>query len=293
MSEISFQYYPGEITASKPLGEISLDRFLSSTKYPKKKIADTFAAIQKAQEAGDMGLKNELKTGLFSFTPCVYVQGSRKYENIKNWTGLLALDFDKLPSTTYAKEWKQELFNKNKWVVASWLSPSRYGVRALVKIPVVHSVGEFKEHFHALQNELAVYRGWDRAPQNCILPMFLSYDPELLQRTDYTEWTKRYTPPIPPPITQYIITDKSNQVKGIIESMIDKIVDSGHPQLRAAAYLLGGYSGAGYIDSGFALQMLENMIDRNAYLSQKARVYKGTAATMIKKGMLQPVFLQY
>lgn len=292
MKPITFQYYPGEITASKPLGDITLDRFLSSTQYPKKKISDTFSAIQKAQEAGDMATKNTLKTSLYSFTPCVYVKDSRKYENIVNWTGLMALDFDKLPSVIYAKEWKNELFNENKWVISAWLSPSRYGVRALVKIPVVHSVGEFKEHFHALQNELSVYRGWDRAPQNCILPMFLSYDPELLRREDYSTWTGRYTPPVPPPIKQYIITDKSNQVKAIIESAINRIVSDGHPQLRAAAYSLGGYCGAGYIDSGFALQMLENMIDRNAYLSQKARVYKGTAKTMINKGMLQPLFLK-
>lgn len=292
MSEIVFQYYLGEITASKPLGEITLTRFLASIQYPKHKIKTTFDAIQKAQEVGDMAEKNRLKTSLYSFTPCVFVEGSRKYENIKNWTGIMALDFDKLPSTIYASEWKQELFDKNKWIIASWLSPSRYGVRAFVKIPVVHSVGEFKEHFHALQNLLSVYRGWDRAPQNCILPLFLSYDPDLLQRTDYTTWTGRYTQPVPPPIKQYIITDKSSSVEQVIASMINRITSNGHPQLRASAYSLGGYCGAGYIDVSYAINMIEKMIDGNAYLSQKASVYKKTANTMITKGMKQPLFLK-
>ena len=286
-----FNYYPAKITSSTPLGEVTLDRFLSSIKYPKKKIIDVFDKIQKAEEAGDMATKNQLKTHLYSFTPCVYVKGSRKYDNIINFTGIMALDFDHL-ETEYAKEWKKAMFNEYKFIIAAWLSPSRHGVRAFVKIPICHSVEEFKEYFNALQYELSIYRGWDRACQNCILPLFLSYDYDLLERKDYTTWTNRYIPPAPPPIKQYVVSDKSSVVERIINTMISRITDNGHPQLRAAAYVCGGYVGGGYLHAGEAIQMIEKMIYGNSYLSQKPKVYIKTAHTMIAKGQSKPLFLK-
>lgn len=292
LKTIKFNYYPAKITDSHPLGDISLETFLGKLKYPSKHIVETFEKIKQAANNGNEKLKNELKTRLYSFTPCVYVNGSRKYENIQHFCGLMALDFDKLPSEEYANEWKKALFEEYKCVIATWLSPSRLGVRALVKIPVVHSVGEFKEHFHAIQNELKKYNGWDRAPQNCILPMFLSYDYNLLSRENPTTWTGKYREPEPPPVKQYIITDKFSQVERIMKSAIDKIISNGHPQLRSAARSLGGYVGGGYIDVATATQMIFKMIDGNAYLSQKASVYKRTANTMIKEGQKNPLFLK-
>ena len=112
--------------------------------------------IRIADEKGDMAIKAELKTSLYSFTPCVRVEGRRRYADIKNFTGLLALDFDKL-EMEYAKEFKTALFNEYSFIIAAWLSPSRHGVRALVKIPIVQSVGEFKEHFNAVSNTLSIY----------------------------------------------------------------------------------------------------------------------------------------
>jgi len=38
--------------------------------------------------------------------------------------------------------------------------------------------------------------------------------------------------------------------------------------------------------------MIEKMIDGNAYLSQKAPVYKKTAKEMILKGRTQPLYLK-
>lgn len=291
LSMITFNYYAADITKSMPLGEVTLDRFLSTIKFPRKPTKEIFERIRAAEEAGDMKLKGELKTKLYSFTPCVFVEGSRKYDNIKHWTSLMVLDFDHLDAE-YAKRWKLALFNEYKCIIAAWLSASHHGVRALVKIPVVHNVAEFKELFHGIQLELEKYKGWDKAPQNCILPCFLSYDPEMLQRENATEWIGRYIAPVPPPVQQYIISDQSGSVERIIKSAIDKIVDNGHPQLRAAAYVLGGYVGGGNIDEAYAIQIIEQMIDGNAYLSQKASVYKGTARTMISKGKNQPLFVR-
>lgn len=290
---IVFNYYEADIKRSQALGDVTLERFLATIKFPKKTTKEIFTEIREAHEAGDMKRKAELKYKLFSFTPCVYVSGRRKYKNIQRWTGLMMLDFDKLQSVSYSKEFKEWLFGEYKCIVAAWLSASGLGVRALVRIPVVHSVGEFKEFFHGIQLELEAYIGWDRAPQNCILPCFLSYDPELLHRTDAKEWLGRYIPPpASPPTVQYIVTDRTEQIDKRISSAINKIVDNGHPQLRAAAYVLGGYVGGGQIDIATAIAMMESKIDSNSYLRQKASVYKKTSAQMIKKGMHQPLFVK-
>lgn len=289
---IVFNYYEADIKKSTALGDVTLDRFLTTIKFPRKTTKEIFDQIREAHLAGDQKRKAELKYKLYSFTPCVYVKGPRKYDNIQHWTGLMMLDFDKLPSVEYAREWKEELFKEYKCILAAWLSASQLGVRALVRIPVVHNVAEFKELFQGIELELSAYRGWDHAPLNCILPCFLSYDPEMFHRTDAKEWIGRYVPPEPPPVKQYIISDRASSVERIIASSINKIIDSGHPQLRAAAYVLGGYVGGGQIDEASAIVMIEKMIEGNEYLSQKASVYKVTARTMISKGRQRPLFIK-
>jgi hypothetical protein len=244
-----------------------------------------------ADENKDVKLKQELKTKLYSFNPCIFIEGKRKYENIKHFTGLLMLDFDKMESSEYAQEFKEYLFNKNKFIISSWLSASKRGVRAVVKIPICSNVDEFKHYFNAIQIELGSYKGFDSAPKNCVLPLFISYDPEILIRTDYTIWNKKFIPIEKPPVIQYLVSDKTSSIEKIILGRINTITDSGHSILRATAYLLGGYVGAGYLDYHYSIQMINKMIDSHHYLSQKGYVYKKTSLTMINKGMLSPVYL--
>ena len=286
-----FNYYPSDIKASKPLGNITLERFIQVIKNPKDETKHIFEQIKLAQENNDMALKQQLKSKLYNFTPCVYVKDSRKYDNIINFTGLLALDFDKV-ETDYAIEFKHYIFDKYDFIIAAWLSPSKHGVRALVSIPLCQNVGEFKEYYNAIENQFKDYKGFDKATKNCILPMFLAYDKNILYRNDYTAWTKKLIPNIAPIIKQYIINDKSSLIEAISKSAIDKINDNGHPQLRAIAFAIGGYSSAGYIDSQHGLSIIEKLIDSNVYLMQKASIYKKTAKEMITKGMSKPLYIQ-
>jgi hypothetical protein len=286
-----FNYYPANIKQSMPLGTVSLSYMLNAIKSPKQDIRHIFEQIRIAEEQGDMATKNALKTRLYSFTPCAVVNGRRSYDSITGFTGLMVLDFDHL-ETDHAVELKQHLFDSYKYLYATWLSASRHGVRAIVNIPVVKSVDQFKEYFAGIENDLAVYHGFDTAPKNCILPMFLSYDPDILIRDEPTEFNKRIKKIVPPPIKQYIINDKSSSVEKIIKKKIDVITGNGHPQLRSAAYLLGGYCGAGYITQDHAENIIKSMIDSNAYLSQKASVYKKTAEQMIQSGINNPTFLK-
>jgi hypothetical protein len=286
----SFNYYDANIKNPFPLGSVSLEYLLNAIRKPKQKIQHIFDQIRQAEEDGDMTRKAELKSKLYYFTPCVTVKGSRRYENIQSFTGLMVLDFDHL-QLDMAAEFKKYLFNKYKFIIAAWLSASRHGVRAVVKIPIVKSIVEFKHHFAAIEKEMNKYYGFDKAPKNCILPMFMSYDPELLYRDNPTTWDRKHIEIKALPVQQYIVDDKTFVIEKIIAKKIIPITGNGHPQLRAAAYLMGGYVGAGYIHESYAVQILERLIDSNAYLVQKSSVYKMTAKHMIEKGQSEPVFL--
>lgn len=289
---ITFNYFDSNIKRSTPLGVVTLEQFIRGITNPKPNIREIFDKINECELNGDMKEKARLKCGLFSFTPCVLFKGARKYANISEFTGLMVLDFDHL-TQEYAKEFKDFIFNTYDFIVASWLSASRCGVRCLVKIPKVSSTAEFKTYFNGIRYlEMAQYYGFDRAPLNAVLPLFLSHDPDLLYRPDPSTWTQTYSPlPNPPIPTAYKFDDNSPAVSRIISSSIHKIVDNGHPQLRAAAYALGGYVGAGLITHSEAQSLIHNLIRHNAYLSQKAPVYIETANTMILKGINTPLYL--
>lgn len=289
---IEFNYYPADIKKAEPLGKISLQYFIDSVRFPKPHIIKIFEQIRIAEQNKDQARKSELKTKLVSFTPCVLIDKIRNYNNILSWTGLMVLDFDHLDSPEYAEEFKQYLFNEYKFIIASWLSASRHGVRAFVNIPICTSTDEFKSYFLGIKEKLFKYKGFDIAPQNCVLPLFYSIDENILHRFDASLFKTKHNPIIKPIVKQYIIQNKTNIIEKIILNKINVIVDNGHPQLRAAAYLLGGYVGARYIDHDYAITMLHRMIECNAYLSQKQSIYKKTAITMINQGIYQPVYLE-
>lgn len=295
---IHFPYYAANIRNSYPLGAVSLYQFMDAIRKPKPHIIDTFDKIRQAELDGDMAKKAELKEKLYSFTPCVNILGSRKYANITTFTGLMVLDFDHL-TPDYAKEFKYFLFNDYDFIIAAWLSASKCGVRALVNIPVAQSVDEFKSYFHGLMvSEMNQYNGFDKAPQNPVLPLFLSYDPELLCADTPSIWDTKYIPSPQPPPPQYKYSANPPKVELWLKKKIDLIHDNGHPQLRAAAFSLGGFVGSGYIDHQDAIQLINNMIDGNAYLNppakngyKKSSIYKKTASEMIEKGIQKPLYL--
>jgi hypothetical protein len=287
---MTFQYYNSNIYDSIPIGKIHLDKFIQTIQRPRTETINTFNEIRQATIDKDETKRGELKKKLHYFTPCVFVNGKRKYDNIINFTGLLCLDFDKLDEQ-YCVKFKQYLFEEYQFIICSWLSTSKHGVRAFVKIPICTSVEEFKHYYAAIENHFSSYKGFDKATKNCILPLFLSYDPDMLYRDNYSEWSKKYIKPEQVQIKQYIIKDKSQLVTYKITKLIDVIVDNGHPQLRAAAFLLGGFVGAGHIDQNHSIDLINNLITSNKYLSQKASTYKKTAKEMIDKGFKNPVYL--
>lgn len=291
-NNITFQYYDANIKNCKPIGFVSLDKFLKSISNPKEKTRLLFEKIQQAEQDKDFKTKSELKKQLYKFTPCVHVNNWRNYKNIVSFTGLLVLDFDHL-EINEAINFKQVFFDSCSFIIACWLSPSKHGVKALVKIPICKDIDEFKSYFLALENEIGTLNGFDKTVKNCVLDLFLSYDAELLQRTDATTWNQQYFEPIKKIINAPIqVDDKTDFIVKIVVNKINSITNEGHPILRAVSYSLGGYVGAGYISENDAVFLINQCIDLNNYLSQKATTYKKTALTMIKKGAQQPLYFE-
>lgn len=286
---IYFNYYEARINASRPAGTITMQQFFEAIRNPKPHIREIFDKIHRADMEGDKELKAQLKTQLYSFTPCVIIKGRRRYDDIQEFTGLMMLDFDKID---HAQEFKEFLFNQYDFIIATWLSASGRGVRALVNIPVVNSPDEFKALFEGIAHEeMMQYEGFDTAPKNPVLPLFLSYDPDIYLGDTQGLWTIRHNPPIAAPKQQFKFEQNPTRVEAIIKAAIDKIHDNGHPQLRAAAYCLGGYVGGGAINRDHAIEYIHSLIHHNDYLSIKPEVYKKTAVEMINKGINQPLYL--
>ena len=285
---IQFQYYSNNIGSSKPIGFVPLDKFIVAHKNPREETQIVFSKIAQAEAKGDMKTKAELKQeNLFFFTPCVKLNGGRKYSDIVSFTGLLVLDFDHIDN---AAEFKLHLFNEHPYIIAAWLSPSKKGVKALVKIPAAKDVNEFKEYFNAIIEIMELFDGFDSCNKNSVLPLFQSYDPDLLHRTDATTFTDRkqvkeykYEASLIPIIIDP--TEKQKQsVYNIIRFSINKISGEGHQQLRGASIMLGGYVASGYVSFYEAEQYIFSLIETNMYLQKGVRGYKKTASWGINEG---------
>jgi hypothetical protein len=293
---ITFQFYPARVNSKKPIGEVTLQEFLNANKNPNDEIKAVFAKIAKAEAEGDAKLKATLKQeNLFYFTPCVYTDGQgRGYINIIKFTGLLVLDFDHIENATQFKKYIFETFPS---VVAGWLSPSKKGVKFLVKIPVVNTVDEFKSYFYGLGIEMEKFKGFDGTGQNAILPLFLSYDPDLLYRPEAETWTKRgkminaFVASAVPSVPVVIGQGDKARVQNIIINLFASIVSDGHPQVRSAGVTLGGYVASGYVEQSEAIDFINSLINNNSYLSKGISGYQKTAKTAVQAGMLAQLTL--
>lgn len=290
------QVFTSNVKNVRPIGNVSFSRFLNAIGDMKPELLDIYKQIKQAEIDGDIKKKHDLKMQLYYFTPCVILdpQGRRSYKDIQQFTGFMHLDFDYIDN---AQELKHYLFEKYDFIIAAWLSASAKGIKCLVSVPVVDSVKQFKSYFWGLAEIMNQYKGFDTSPQNAVLPLFLSPDENILIAEDFTTWTKTGINPkdIQRPIAKYKYDYNGNSKQkdwaiSNIQKAIDKIVDNGHPQLRAAAYSLGGYVGGGYIPLFEAQDIIENMIRSNAYLSKKANIYIKTSVTMIQKGQQSPLF---
>jgi hypothetical protein len=293
---IKFQYYRAKITESEPIGWVTLDQFIKANSNPSEPIKELFKKIQYSASIGDSKTKQQLKEKLYSFTPCVNVSVKRAYNYIISFTGLLVLDFDKIDN---AADFKEYLFNEYDFIYLCWISPSKRGVKALVKIPVVNTVNQFKAYYFGIAEEMEQYNGFDSTGQNSVLPLYQSYDPKMLIRENPKIWNttgiKRNEFILESNIETKLLpcdyTGKEKVISKIIHTGIDKIKDNGHPQLRSICLAIGGYVANQYMNFNDAMDIIYNRIESNHYLQKGISGYKQTAKWAVLNGTSRPLTL--
>lgn len=297
LDQIKFQYFPSNIWEAKPLGEVTLRQFLNSHKNPKENIVEVFNKIKEAARVGDLETKDRLKrNNLFSFTPSSILDGKgRSYDNVIGFNPILIVEFDKID---HAEELKKDLFKRLDCIVAAYISPSRRGVKFIVRIPTPKSIEEYKEYWCGLAYYLSRFEGFDPANYNLVLPLFLSYDKDILVNENAKEWTKKggkinsfkyNAEPIEAP--ENIEEGDTAEVISLITYLIDRIEDNGHNQVLSTALCLGGFTASGYLTVEEALDLIRERIESNDYLAKGVSGYKKTAETMFNRGLSSPMLL--
>jgi len=293
-----FSYFPANVKIVRPIGTCTLQDFHRAIKQPKPGVRKTLEKIKIAVKTGNEAEKHRLKEHLFYFTPAVKIKDRRSYSGIESFTGLMPLDFDKLDPDIVV-DFKHYLFETYKSIISCWISASGKGVRALINIPVVLSVDQFKSIFKALEyyepENFMQFNGFDPITKNPTQPVFISYDPDILIRENAEMYMRVFSDP-EKLNNNIVLKEPDNQesiIKNIVIKSLSRIINEGHPILRATSYALGGYVASGYISESTAIDFIENQINIHSYLSKKANVYKKTAQTMIRKGQSEPLNLNY
>lgn len=294
---VSFQFFPAKIWEAHPLGELTLRQFLDVHKNPKQSTVDIIEQIKTASKNKDLKLKDALKqNNLYSFVPSVKLDGNgRGLVNIIDYNPVMMVEFDKI---THAKELKERLFGNLKSVIAAWISPSGSGLKLLIRIPKPKSVEEYKQYYCGLSYYLSQYEGFDGVNYNIVLPLFLSYDRDILIREEAEEWTRRggkinsFKPFEGEFIVPEEVGDKVKQrIISKITYMVNQIDDNAHPKIRNISTVFGGHCS----QYGFSIEeaddLLCSLIAENPYMSKNVRGYCKTAKDFLRKGFQSPLEL--
>lgn len=295
MSEISFYYYPANIKITKPAGRVTLSQFVEANRNPKESIQELFKKIQIAEEKE----KGELKQQLYYFTPCIDTDGEgRSYSNIKEFSTLCVLEFDKIPD--FASELRDWIFDNFKACICSYLSPSGKGVKTIWKIDKVLDVETFKTYFYGLANKFSRIKGFDGSSQNPALSLYLSWDKDFRYRS-YEEaetWTTRgykvgsfkvFEGVFEVP--EEISDSAKEEIITKITFLTSRIQDNAHPQIRSVGLIGGGYcSGEGFPMDEMG-DLICDLIATNEYMLKNVQGYCLTARDFIRKGYNSPLTL--
>ena len=181
---VKFPYYSGNIKLTKVIGYVTLEDFVNAHAMPKQSTYDIMEQVKAASAAGDLALKRQLKHKLYSFTPSVIIElgVGRKYENIKEWTSIMQLDFDGIETPEKAHELKYYLFTTYQCVICTYLSPSNKGVKCLIRITKPRDREHFRAIYKTVEKEFEQLGYFDTATKNAMLPLFLSIDTNIISR---------------------------------------------------------------------------------------------------------------
>ena len=168
-----------------------------------------------------------------------------------------------------------------------------------MRIPICKDVKEYQDYYRAIEEEFETYDGFDPAPKNAVLPLYISHDVFIRYRENAKVWSikkevvqdLRELYPIPRKQYKPLKSNDKNKNRAIntVRKMINGIIDSpGHFQLRSASLIFGTRVGYGYVDYYEAKQELENLCRANSYLSKGLEGYIITANWGLENGLKTP-----
>lgn len=300
MLNIKFQYFPGKIYETKPLGEVTLKQFIESIRNPKESIKNIFKQIEECEKNKDWKQKAHLKqNNLFFFTPSVFLNGrGRSYSDIEKFLPLMVVEFDHVTGDVVA--FRDKIFENLKSAVCGFISPSGAGVKFLVKIPQVSSVDEYKEYYLGICHLFENTKTFDSSNINPVLPLFLSWDETIRYRENPETWTIRgYKYEVPEfngevEEIENLTDDDKKAVLRICYRNIIRVEEEqvGHPNVKKCGAMLGNFVAAGYLEKEEAESYMVDWIMGSPYLSAKKDTYIKTAMGSINIGTKTPLYLK-
>ena len=303
--DVRFSYYSGNIYKSNAVGIITLEQFIAVHQFPTQDTTNLLKLINESAKLKDLKTKRVLKQKLYAFTPTVLIKSgdARKYDNIYNWTGLMQVDFDCIETTKEAIQIKEHIFENYKEIVCAYLSPSKLGVKCLLRTVIPENKEHYKALHQGMANTFEEYGYLDLATNNAMLPLFLSEDEDILWREiddcpawGQEDWSKpNYVQLNDIQNPNFNTSDVDgkyfyNKVVRITTTRIGNIIDNGHPQVRSTALILGSRVAANYINESQARDLMITLIYENNYLQKGLPGYLDTAAWAITMGMKAPKY---
>lgn len=159
----------------KPIENLPLQEILRQIKSEKYKplVEELRLYLQK----GDSVSADLVKKQLPAFTPSATYEGGRKKELLKNYSGFIHLDFDKM-SPDRLDQAIQKL-SKDPYTYAFFISPSGNGIKVFVKVNTSAVHHEFAyAQLSAYFEKLITYDS-DKQCKDITRLCFVSFDPEL------------------------------------------------------------------------------------------------------------------
>jgi len=292
--DIRFQWYNNGIKTTTPGGEISLIEFVNATINPKESLLNAFKQIEDASLAGNKKLKDELKQQLLFFvTPSIKVNGRRNYESITEFLPFAVLEYDGIENADVLRDY---IFEKMESCIFAFLSPSKSGCKFIFHIETPISIDDYKQKYYGIAHYLDKFRKFDICNRNCVIPLFISYDPDAKFRENAVASKKRgfavgafdANKEIDFEIPENIDPKIEARVVDKINFLVDRISDNAHPAIVGISFLIGGWTAGNFCSQESAYDTLMEAIERNHYMSKGTSGYQLTAKQMFTKGLNHP-----
>lgn len=242
--------------------------------------------VDQIRASHDKYQRDQFKKQLPAITPSgIFTE--RKKSCLVQHSGLIAFDIDNIgDSASDIKAALSEIPN----IAYCGLSVSGQGLWGLIPIS---NADKHEAHFRAIELAFAgIGITIDRACKDVSRLRFYSYDNEAYINHNAVEFDQVYYDPVPRVFTSNSNTNIASNI--VILRAVKLILDAPDGQkyfnLNKAAFLLGGYIGAGLMDENEARAALQNAISQRQDVNDMSAAFR-TIDIGLKEGQLKPVRL--